>query len=399
MRQKLTKSVIDGIQPAKRDAIYWDAELKGFGIKVTPTGRKVFVVQHRPKGHRGAPRKYTIGKFGEWTIQQARNRARDVLNDSAKGIDQGARQRADAVRKASDKVDLLIDEFILKHASKNRSGNETRRILYRDALPLIGSRSIHGVTKRDVIAMIERVADRGSNYMANRTLAAARKFFNWCVSRGVIDASPAAGVVAPTKELSRDRVLSRVEIRAIMKAATQMGYPFGTIAQLLFLTAQRRDEVAGMRWSEIDFDNSVWTLPGERTKNGNAHDVHLSRSASQLLANTPRFAANDAGSCDLVFTTTGTSSVSGFSKAKRQLDELSGVADWRIHDIRRTVVTEMSKISVPVHVADKILNHRSGVISGVTAVYQRNEFTDERRKAMDEWATQLSRVVDSDAPA
>ena len=155
------------------------------------------------------------------------------------------------------------------------------------------------------------------------------------------------------------------------------------------MTAQRRDEVAGMRWSEINLDKAEWNIPGERTKNGKAHTVHLSNEAISLIAALPRFAKLEGSVSDLVFTTTGRSPVSGFSKAKAQIDKLSTVSDWRLHDIRRTVVTHMSQLGIAHHVADAILNHKSGVISGVAAVYQRNQFLNERRDAMSEMECQV----------
>jgi integrase len=387
---KLTKAFIDGIRPGERDAIYWDTETKGFGLKVTPKGRMVFVVMHRPKGHVGAAKKYTIGKFGEFTVQKARDRAQEVLLEGRKGHDLGARERAEKHRSVTDRIDSLAVDFLAKHASQNRTHKETKRILEREMLPAIGKRSIHDITKHDVIGIVERVAERGSMTMANRTLATVRKFFNWCLSRGVIDSSPAHRVAAPFKEKSRDRVLNDTEIGSVMKAAHEIGYPFGAIVQLLFMTAQRRDEVAGMRWSEINLDKGEWNIPGERAKNRKAHTVHLSSEAISLIAALPRFPKSDGSINDLVFTTTGRSPVSGFSKSKAQIDKLSDAEDWRLHDIRRTVVTHMSQLGIAHHVADAILNHKSGVISGVAAVYQRNQFLMERREAIEKWNDRLS---------
>ena len=390
---KLTKTFIDGIRPSARDAIHWDTEVKGFGLKVTPLGRKVFVVMHRPRGHPGAAKKYTIGKFGEITVQKARERALEVVSESRRGNDLGAHERAERQHKSSNRIDMLVEEFLAKHASQNRTRNEVKRILELDLVPIWGKRSVHDVTKRDVIGIIENVAKRGSMIMANRTLANVRKFFNWCVSRGVIDVSPGHGIAAPTKEKYRDRVLSDEEISAVLAAAHKVGYPFGPMVDLLVMTAQRRDEVAGMRWSEINFDKKAWTIPSERTKNGKAHMVHLSNDAVGLLIALPRFANSDGLVSDFVFTTTGKSPVSGFSKAKAQIDKISNVRDWRLHDIRRTVVTHMSQLGVAHHVADAILNHKSGVISGVAAVYQQNQFVQERREALEHWNDRLRELT------
>ncbi len=408
---KLTKSYIDNLQPTDKDVLYWDSELKGFGVKVTPKNRKVFLVMHRPKGHIGAAKKYTIGTHGEWTVQQARDRAREILTEGSKGNDVGAIERVERQRKSSDILSDLVDEFLKKHAAQNKTHGETKRILERELLPKHGKKSIHIVTKHDVLSVLEGIRDRGSPIMANRALAAIRKLMNWCVSRGIIDTSPANGISQLSKEVSRDRVLSREETRAALISAKKMGYPYGNIVELLFLTAQRRDEVGEMRWSELDLDNAAWTIPAQRAKNGKAHDVHLSKDALTSLSSIPRFVSADNVESDLVFTTTGTSPFSGFSKAKTALDkkmlevlqkmgedkgvnpELVKLTPWRLHDIRRTVTTELSKLGVAIHVADAILNHKSNAMSSVARIYQRNEFIDERRDALNKWCDHLNEML------
>ena len=395
MRQKLSKSVVDALAPGERDTIHWDRDLKGFGVKVTPAGRKVFIVQHRPKGHDGSARKYTIGAFGKVTVQQARERAQAVLLESARGVDIGAKEREKRKKRASEKLADLVGEFIDKHVSQFRSAKETMRIFERDILPAIGHHSIHDIRRKHVIELVEGVAERGSPIMANRVLAALRKFLNWCVGRGILESSPANGFTAPARERSRERVLSESEIAAVLLAARATPFPFGPIVQLLFLTAQRRDEVGGMRWSEIDVETRIWTIPPERIKNAKGHDVHLSDAAIAILHALPRLTGPDGEPSDLVFTTNGRTPFSGYSKAKRLLDEKSGTTDWRLHDIRRTVTTNLAAMGVPIHVADAILNHKSGVISGVAAVYQRHSFMAEREKALRDWGDWVVKNADA----
>lgn len=387
--QKLTKGFIENIQQGEKDTVWWDAELKGFGIKVTPKGRKVFIVQYRPKGHKGAARKYTIGVFGAWTVQQARDRAREVLVSGSQGHDVGSIEQAQRQKSSSDKINDLVLQFLEKYASQNRTEAETKRIFNNDVVPVIGKKSIHVITKHELISIVEGIKVRGAPIMANRTLAALKKFFNWCVSRAIIDKSPADGIAAVVKEKSRERVLDDNEINSIFSATRKMGYPFGSIVQLLFLTAQRRDEVAQMRWSEIDFTTATWSIPASRAKNGKSHDVHLSPCAVDILQSQSRILIADGMESDFVFTTTGTTAFSGFSKAKKALDQLAGVSEWRLHDIRRTVITAMSRLRVQPHVTEAILNHKSGVISGVAAVYHKHQFLDERKDALNKWCDYL----------
>ncbi len=223
--------------------------------------------------------------------------------------------------------------------------------------------------------------------MANRLLAVLRKLFNWCVSRGIVTASPCAGISAPHREKARDRVLSDSELLSILDAARQIGGAFGAIVQVLIFTAQRRNEVAEMTWQELDLDQCLWTIPSERTKNQKPHFVHLSDQALKAVGNLP-----NAG--EFVFTSNGTTPFNGFSKSKKRLDELSGVSDWRLHDIRRTVTSGIAQLGIAPHVADKILNHQSGTISGVAAVYQRHEFLDERKTALDAWGSYVQSLLD-----
>ena len=195
--------------------IWWDQDLKGFGLKVTPAGRKVFLVQYRPAGDRGNPRKYTIGEMGSVTPNQARIEAQRVLADRSAGRDPQKEKQLARRRLASEGVADLVAEFLARHAAQNRTAAETTRIFRREVLPLWGERNIAEVSKRDIIALLDRVRERGSPIMANRVLAAVRKFFNWCLSRGILERSPCQGIAAPAREQARHRTLDE-ELAAVL---------------------------------------------------------------------------------------------------------------------------------------------------------------------------------------
>jgi integrase len=222
-------------------------------------------------------------------------------------------------------------------------------------------------------------------------LKSVKTFFGWCVGQAILDRSPAEGVPLPKKEVARDRVLDDAELVQVLLAARTMGGPYGAIVEFLALTAQRREEVAGLRWDEMDLAQRVWTIPKARTKNAKAHMVHLSKQALAVLERTERKGP-------VVFTLLGTKSFQDFTHAKRRLDELSGVTEWRLHDLRRTCVSGMARLGVAPHIADKILNHQAGTISGVAAVYQRHDFIAERRAALDEWGEHIDRILDEHVP-
>ncbi len=386
-KMKLTKRAIDDLQPGDKDAFFWDADITGLAVKVTPKGKKTFMVQYRPGGRGSPTRKIFIGPFGEVTLHKARTEAKRILGLRAEGRDPALERQQAKQRAISNKFADIAADFLAKHASQNRTVDETARILKRDVLPKWGKRSIHEIGMRDVNDLLDAVVARGSHVMANRTLANLRKLFNWCVSRGIITASPCEGISAPHREKARDRVLSDDELIAIFNAAKQMGGAFGAILQMLILTAQRRNEVSEMTWNELDLNNDIWTIPGSRTKNEKPHFVHLSEQATAVLSSVLNVGA-------FTFTSNGKTPFSGFSKAKKRLEELSGVTDWRLHDIRRTVTSGMAQLGIAPHVADKILNHQSGTISGVASVYQRHEFLDDRKTALNAWGNYVQSLLD-----
>ena len=385
-RLKLTKSSIDVLPTPSSDVIYWDAAFPGFGLKVTPKGRKVFLILYRTGGAGSKLRKYTIGPYGRVTLHQARVAAQKVFAAKLEGRDLAAEKREARRRVVADRVEDLLETFILQHVSQNRSAYEISRLLRREMGKPWSGRSIHEITKRDVVDVISAIEQRGAPGTANKTLKVIKTFLRWCVGRAVLDRSPAEGVPMPAKVVTRDRVLTDGELAQVILAARQMSGPYGGIVELLALTGQRREEVAAMTWGELDLHRRVWTLPKSRTKNAKEHAVHLSeQSMAVLLRTTVRG--------PFVFTVLGSKPFREFSRTKRQIDEFSGVTGWRLHDLRRTCVSGMARIGIPPHVADKILNHQSGTISGVAAVYQRHNFLDERKGALERWGAHIAKIV------
>lgn len=382
----MTKSAVDALKAASKDTVYWDAGLPGFGVKVTPRSRKVFVVLYRIGGAGSRLRKYTIGPYGRVTLQMARAEAQKVLAARLEGRDPATEKRESKRRMTADRVDDLIEVFIVQHVSKTRKAAEISRLLRREVVSRWGNRCVHAIGKRDIVELTSEIAQRGTPMAANTLLKVIKTFLNWCVGRAVIDASPAEGVPLPGKEVARDRVLTNNELASVIRAARQIGGAYGGIVEMLALTGQRREEVAQMVGDEIDFNSRTWTLPGSRTKNGKPHIVHLSEACIKLIKRASRLGS-------YVFSISGVKPFQNFTNAKRALDELSGVTGWRLHDLRRTCVSGMAGLGVPPHVADKILNHQSGTISGVAAVYQRHHFLAERKLALERWGQYIETLV------
>ena len=385
-RIRLTKSAIDALPTPQSDVVYWDVGFPGFGVKVTPKGRKVFVVLYRTGGAGSKLRKYTIGPYGRVTLHQARVAAQKVVAAKLEGRDPAAEKREAKRRVVADRVEDLLESFIAQRLSQNRSAGEVSRLLRREIGKAWTGKSIHEITKRDVVEVISAIEQRGAPIAANKTLKSIKTFLRWCVGRAVLDQSPAEGVPLPAKEVARDRVLYDQELAQVILAARKLGGPYGGIVELLALTGQRREEVARLSWEELDLEQRIWTLPKSRTKNAKQHVVHLSEQSLGVLMRVGKRGL-------FVFSTLGTKSFNEFSKAKRQLDQLSGVTGWRLHDLRRTCVSGMARLGVAPHVADKILNHQSGTISGVAAVYQRHDFLSERRQALDLWGGHIGTIL------
>jgi integrase len=244
------------------------------------------------------------------------------------------------------------------------------------------NRPAAALARGDAVDVLDAMARAGRAAMAGRTLAYARACFGWAARRGKVVGNPFQGLPIATGSEARDRVLTDAEIGAIWRAADRMGWPFGPVVKLLLLTAQRRDEVAQMLWGEIAPDLGAWTIPKERLNSGRAHMVHLAPEARAVLAEVPRL-----DGCDLVFSTNGRRPVSGFTKAKERLDRLSGVAGWRLHDLRRTAVSWMAGAGFSPLVADLVLAHATRTnMTTVGRVYQRANMLPERRAALEAWA-------------
>lgn len=359
-----------------------DETLPGLLIRVSSSGQKVWYVHKRVDGRM---RRVRIGAYPLLSLSDARQAARKMLVDIETGAFSAARVKKPEVKSLA----TVIDDYITLYAKpRNRDWKRVAATLRK--FSVLFDRSIDTITRADVVEVLDQIVAGGTPIRANRAAAAIKTVMNWSVDRGLIVASPLTGMRMPVKEEARERVLSADELRAVWVAASACGYPFGDCIKLLILTGQRRAEVAGMRWSELDLENGLWNLPGKRVKNASAHIVPLAAPAVEILRNVPRFLRSD-----YVFTTTGRSPVSGFGRAKARIDchaQLTG-ADWRVHDLRRTVATNMAMLRIAPHVIEAVLNHRTGIVSGVAAIYNRHGYLDEKREALLAWASLLDALI------
>jgi integrase len=388
---RLTNRSVEAMKPGSVRQEIPDSFLPGLYLIQQPSGAKGWAVRYR---HQGVPRKHTLGSYPALGLKDARELAAKALRSVAEGRDPG-REKIQARAAKADSVDRIVEEFLERHVRRSnrpRTAEETERLLRQHVLPRWRGRMVHDITRRDVLDILDRVVDGGAPIAANRVLAAVRKFFNWCVARDILAASPCAGVKPPTAERSRDRVLTDDELRLVWAAAEKLGGTFGPLVKLLALTGQRRDEVARIKFEEINFYARLWTLPPARTKNNQPHEVPLSKPALAVLQRLPRTVESP-----FVLTTNGGASpASGYSKNKRRLDALlpADMPSWRLHDLRRTAASGMARLGVNLPVIEKVLNHASGSFAGIVGVYQRHSFADEKRHALEAWGNFVEALVE-----
>lgn len=385
MQQALTAKSLEALKPSAKRYEVHDLHCPGLTVRVSVRGQKVFSVKFR---FGLLQRRQKLGVFPRITLATARDKAIDILRQVDDGIDPTRRRRD-----PNTKVEAVCREFVRLHAQpRNKTWPEAQRILEREFVSTFAQRDIRDIKRWDVLELMDAAIARGSAYQANRILSNIRKLFNWCIERGIVETSPIVGLKAPTKEQSRDRVLDDDEVVRLLQACRNENYPFRQIVPMLLATAQRRGELAEMRWTEVDVEEKIWVIPANRSKNGKPHVVPLSDYALGVLNEVPRFL-----DCDYVFTTTHRSPVSGFSKLLRRLSESSQTSGWRFHDLRRTAASGMARASVAPHVVEKVLNHISGTISGVAAVYNRYGYDTEKRHALDQWGRYITALGQREA--
>ena len=395
-----------------------DARQTGLYLVVQPSGKKSWAVRYRVAG---VSKKHTLGPYPGIDLAKARKVAgnalmavaegRDPSQDKRVAVESAKRAQDEAKRAQRDLFENVAREFVQRYLKpkvrkKNKPDNwkETARILGLrqspdsreelvevggDVIPAWRGRQIQTIAKRDIIDLLNGIADRAP-IMANRTLAAVRKLFNWALANDIVAASPCAGIERPAPEQDRDRVLEDHELRLVWQAADAEGWPFGPIVKLLILTGQRLNEVAGLRWGEIDLDARLWTLRPERVKNNEHHEVPLSEAAIEIIQALPRIGGDNS----YLFSRDGERPVTAFSRAKDRIDRTAPLAQrWTFHDLRRTMTSGMARLQIALPVIEKVLNHKSGTFRGVVRVYQRHNFSDEKRHALERWGTHVADLV------
>jgi integrase len=381
---KLNDRTVTAASPAlpagKADAIFFDEDCPGFGLRVRAAGSRVFVYQYS-LGDRS--RRMTLGAFPKITARKARELVEGLAAKVALGDDpQGVKFENRAARES---VGEVVDLFLAAQAKRLRPRSliEVERHLTSHARPLHGL-PVAKLDRRSVAELLTGIAANSGPSAANRVRASLSTLFNWSIRQGFAETNPAA-FTDKQAEQSRERVLSATELKAIWAALPATSH-YSTIVKLLLLTGQRRAEIGGLRWSEIDLERNTITLPAERTKNKRKHTISVSAPVRALLVAMPRTEGRD-----LVFGS-GTAGFSDWAQSKERLDKACGVRDWTLHDLRRTAATMMCESGVQPHIVEQILNHVNGHKGGVAGTYNRASYCDQVREALTLWGNRVAEI-------
>lgn len=392
---KLTVKGVEALRPGAKRVDFWDDSVTGFHLRVTPNGAKTYAVWYRVNG---IARRYTIDNADEVSLEAARQRAREVIAAAGRGEDAVARrkeERLEAARRArrgqtlEDLARRCLDS--IGPTLRPRSLVEYKRALEVDVFPALGKRAPEEVQRGDIRDLVREKA-KAAPIQANRTLAAIRRVFNWAVREDLLPGSPCMGLAAPSQERQRQRTYTDDEIRRIIGASLRG--ELGDLIPFLFYTGTRSEETRAARWDEIDLARKLWTIPGEKAKARQAapipHPVPLSSGALRVLGRIAHAAEPwvfPAKRSAQGFMPNNQNSIAAVSAA-------SGVADFRLHDIRRTLASRLAAKGTAPHVVDAVLGHRPPRLVRTYQVYTHEK---EMRAALESWSRTLDRILSQGA--
>jgi integrase len=371
MLGKITKSTVERLP---LNAVMWDQSLVGFGAR--RQRRHVhYLLRYRLNGYQ---RFHTIGRHGTWTPETARTEAKRLLGLVASKIDPASER----VRPA-ETLGAEITRYLERKSGsiKPRTFTEVQRHL------LVHAKSLHNlrigdIDRRTIALRLAEIETNSGPGARNRVRSSLSAFFAFAIREGLVDLNPVTGTGKADEGLSRDRTLSQTELMVLLKALDADPGPFADIVRMLVLTGQRREEIGGLRWSEVDFARGLIVLSAERTKNKRLHELPMSTQVRAILERQSR-------KNDFVFGRRWTS----WSRHRAILgSRLNGMQPWRLHDLRRTAATMMAEIGVLPHIVEAVLNHVSGHKSGVAGIYNRARYEGEMRAALQQWSDYIERL-------
>jgi integrase len=383
-----------------RDKTFFDEDLAGFGLRLRGGGSATWVIQYKIGGkHRRMP----LGSVASLDPGKARDTAKDLLAAVRLGRDPFG-EKLQQRQKITETFGALLPRYLTQQRNrlKPRSYQEVARHLEAHAKPL-HARPIEQIDRRRIAIRLAEIAETSGPGAANRVRTSLSAFFAWMVREGLLDANPVLNTNKAEEGGARERVLGDAELAAIWRALGEDQYSL--IVKLLILTGARRDEIASLRWSEIDFDRAMVTLPGARTKNRREFTIPLTDSAIAVLQAQPRRLRADGSPRDFVFGH-GDRGWQDWSGSKKELDarivtaQSEPILDWRLHDFRRTLSTTMhERLGILPHIVEAVLGHVDGHLRGVAGVYNKSSYDQQKRSALRKWADHVESLVSGKRPA
>jgi integrase len=379
--RKLTKATVAALTlPRRRNEILvFDSELPGFGVRLREGGSKTWIFQYK-LGNKH--RRITLGRVAALEPAVAREQANKLHAQVRLGQDP-AGAKAESRAHADETFGACVAVFLAWQRGRVKSFRDVERHLVRN-LAALHNLPLAKIDQRTVAAQLARISARGSPIQANRTRASLSKFFNWACGEGLTENNPAA-LCNRNSETSRDRVLSRNELKKVWAALPDNDY--GDILKLLVLTGQRATEISDLQWSEIDFERGLISLPPSRIKNKRRHIVPMAVMVRAILEARPQ------NGREFVFGEGQRRGFTGWSRAKAALDEVVKIPSWRVHDLRRVVSTGMNEIGVPPWIVEAVINHIAGQ-SAVSRTYNHALYENEKASALNRWAEYVTAIVE-----
>jgi integrase len=392
-KKALTAAAVKRMKPPSVGQVdYFDQGYPGLALRISYGGTKSFAYFYRVRG--GKLQRLSLGTYPALSLADAREAWRAARQEVERGRDPTMARRISA--SAPTSFSSVAEEWLKRDQAGKRTAGQAKRILEKYAARL-NTMVIGDITRPDIREVVRAVADTGHVTMARRVHGRLHRLFAWAVSEDYIAANPMTGLLKLGEEVKRDRVLSDDELVAVWRGCEKLGWPFGPAIRLLILTGARREEIGKLRWSELS--SGEISLTGNRTKNGEPHDTPLSTTARGVIADLPCIHGSE-----FVFTKTGKAGVTGWSTAKARLDKIlfgNNGADsepWRLHDLRRTVATGLQKLGTPLQVTEAVLGHLAGSRAGVVGIYQRHDYADEKRAALESWGAHVMALVEGQKP-
>lgn len=381
----ITDKIIQGITPDGRSEFHvWDKELTGWGVRVRKSGHKTYVLFYRPL-HRKRTRKLTLGSANAINATEARRQAKVMIGQIAAGNDPADERLA--YRDAS--LGTAYVAFKAEHLPKvsREHARHRERIFERHFLPKLGDKVLSKISRAEIKAIIDRIAKKHKIAACNAHRGFSA-FLSWCIEQGHLEHHVLRGSKLPAQYRARERVLTDSELRDVWNACDRLPKIWKAYFRMLIVTGQRRSEVAAMHWREINLEQRTWTLPAERTKNRYRHVVPISPLMMAVLDSAP-------GKSGFVFPSpiAQNQPIHSFGRATDALRKSAQISPFRLHDLRRTAASIMGEIKIAPHVIEAILNHRSGIISGIAAIYNRYGYESEKRDGLCRYGDHLQALV------